>query len=264
MKTQIHLLIILLALSTIASVSGCSKKDTTTPSACSNGIKDADETGVDCGGSCNACIAVQAKIKTYVSTTSVNPFYDSLAYDNSGRQVTRTGDRRRYDFIYSADSVLKNYFEFSSGSSGTISYVLNSEGLAVSAIDRNDGGIIVHYTYSYDAQGYLIKETSFDEGGFFTDTTINTWLEGNLLSSFHSRYNQNPGLLLSENTTYTYYADKANSIGDENQGIFFLGKSSKNLLKASNSGSGEFIYTYTYDASGRVASEGGYLYYTYY
>jgi PKD repeat protein len=38
----------------IAAVSGC-KKENNTPQTCSNGVKDGDETGVDCGGSCTAC-----------------------------------------------------------------------------------------------------------------------------------------------------------------------------------------------------------------
>ena len=39
-----------------AVIFSCKKDDDgNTPSTCSNGIRDNDETGIDCGGSCTAC-----------------------------------------------------------------------------------------------------------------------------------------------------------------------------------------------------------------
>lgn len=47
---------ILIAVIAITVVSGCKKPDDT-PNHCTNGTKDADETDVDCGGSCKACVS---------------------------------------------------------------------------------------------------------------------------------------------------------------------------------------------------------------
>ncbi len=49
------LLVLLISMVTISS---CSKDDDgDQPTTCSNGVKDGDETGIDCGGSCSVCAA---------------------------------------------------------------------------------------------------------------------------------------------------------------------------------------------------------------
>ena len=52
-KTILHSAVII-ALVAVVGISGCTKpKDNNTPSHCTNGVKDGDETGVDCGGTCS-------------------------------------------------------------------------------------------------------------------------------------------------------------------------------------------------------------------
>ena len=265
MKKHIAFLFILLALATATSITGCGPKDNTTPSTCSNGIKDGDETGVDCGGSCTACTVAQTRIKTIISTSPINRSYDSLVYDNSGRQILTLGDTRRYEYVYKTDSVIKTYEEFNSNIWGSISYVVNSSGLAVAAVEHINNGTVTYYQYTYDAQGYLVKEVRASAGGSIRDTIIHNWLNGNLVSRIISYANDISSSYDSDVDNYTYFTDKANSISDENKGILFLGKSSKNLLKSINPGTpGEINIFYTYDANGRVTIEDTYMLYSYY
>jgi hypothetical protein len=56
MKTLPSIFLSALIACLIVGTGGC-KKNETVHQTCSNGIKDGDETGVDCGGSCTACAA---------------------------------------------------------------------------------------------------------------------------------------------------------------------------------------------------------------
>lgn len=62
MNTFKSLLLLVLSLS-IITVSSCKKDDDdNTPATCSNGIKDGNETGIDCGGSCSPCPGNTTKV----------------------------------------------------------------------------------------------------------------------------------------------------------------------------------------------------------
>ena len=63
------------------------------------------------------------------------------------------------------------------------------------------------------------------------------------------------------NTTYEYYLDKINTIGNSNYGINFTGKESKNLVKTKkqteigqngNTFTYEYSYVYEFDSKNRV------------
>jgi YD repeat-containing protein len=105
----------------------------------------------------------------------------------------------------------------------------------------------VHYTY--DADGYLLREIHMD------NDTVETWrteyqvTDGNIVSI-------NQGNYVPMVYTYEYYPGTVNSLGPYNQGTFF-GKSSKNLVKratiAFSSGTW-FVedYAYEYYDNGQV------------
>ncbi len=262
MRKNINVLFMLLAFATICSVTACSKKDNTQPSTCSNGVKDGDETGVDCGGSCTACSVAQARLKTIARTTPNLKTYDSIAYDNRGRQILLIGDQQN-ETTYMTDSVLVNT-SLINGVTAKMKYVLNSDKLAVTATSETSNGTAWDYKYTYDSQGYLIQQVSINAASSRRDTTIYTWTDGNLTSEYIAYLYYNTGQSNSNTYTYTYYNDKENSIGNESKGIAYLGKSSKNLLKSADYGFGPSTYTYTFDSSGRVTSEGTYMLYTYY
>ncbi|HLP52840.1 MAG TPA: hypothetical protein VK154_18255 [Chitinophagales bacterium] len=71
-----------IAMCLITGITGCKENDTL-PQTCSNGVLDADETGIDCGGSCTACAACN----TYLPLKLGNKWIYYRFSDNSFQGV---------------------------------------------------------------------------------------------------------------------------------------------------------------------------------
>jgi len=219
---------VFIALISITSFSGCDKNDTL-PQTCSNGIKDADETGVDCGGSCNDCTTEAFRIKTYshtaFSTSSSGYTTETYAYDNKGRVSTIT-----YTGFFTGVST----YTYGNGNvtlvdrdNFTSVYTLNSLGYATSVTWV--GGPT--YNFLYDSEWQLL-----DDG-----TGIYSWTANNIT------------FVRPELSGFTFLTDKVNTVGNVNKGISFLGKDSKNLPESKQYGTGgKYFYTYEYDSQNRV------------
>lgn len=70
------------------SVTGCKPEKTATPSHCSNGIKDNDETGVDCGGSCNACGSGNLPVACFTSAGGTVQKDSLVSFTNCSQNAT--------------------------------------------------------------------------------------------------------------------------------------------------------------------------------
>ena len=84
--------------------------------------------------------------------------------------------------------------------------------------------------YSYDANGYQTLEISSNEYGG-THRYEKTFSDGNLISSTY-QFMANDTVIQSGASTFKYYTNNANTIGNYNRGIPFLGKQNTNLLSA--------------------------------
>lgn len=202
----------------------------------------------------------------------------SLAFeyypDGKLKQFERTGnDYGIYE--YYADSIVFTCYNLSASNGNinelkyTTTYVLNSDGLAISSVTVYPNNTRSLGSYEYDSNGFLTKAI---EGGIETNYTISNenitytadYYEGNILTS----------------ESFECFSDKLNNTNSNlfncfdytKTGADFLGKRGKNLLKESlfthrDGYSYTYEYTYTFDSKGRVVkmtlSSGNYFDITY-
>jgi len=144
---------VFIALISITSFSGCDKKDAL-PQTCSNGIKDADETGVDCGGSCAACAACSTYLPLKVGNKWI---YKEDTYNTflGALKITKDTliDGNSYFKVVRTDT-LNGYYE------GAL-YVRNSNGnifeISADPFDLFQGGFIGG---PYGVEFLLLKENA--------------------------------------------------------------------------------------------------------
>ncbi|QEC43997.1 hypothetical protein [Pseudobacter ginsenosidimutans] len=155
---------------------------------------------------------------------------------------------------------------------------LYEPGKIMHTIVEADHTYIIHY--SLNEKGYVSNQ-QFEgetEKRFYeyngNDFLIRTFNDQTPRWESNYHYNASTGLLDSIRSTvgdtwsgtsvFLYYTDKANSLGDENFGRYFFGKSSQHPVKsvASRRPEGNLVkvsvtnFTYTYDSRGRISSRG--------
>jgi YD repeat-containing protein len=180
-----------------------------------------------------------SKKQDTTSTTSQNPLLKTISedttlvgsfwYDSQGRiTCSRTDDSPGIDstvFSYSGNTLERKYFY--NGILSEIEHGVLVNGNAVSIHGNNaDSSSYWSTYYTYDQNGYLIREIHMD------NDTVETWraeyqiLDGNIISMTRSNY-------LPVVFTYEYYPGTINSLkfNPFQDIITFLGKSSKNLEK---------------------------------
>lgn len=229
---------------------------------------------------------------------------ESYQYDNQGRIIKININSDNYQTMeYSSSSIiLKKYVGGKLVDTTTV--ILNGLGLCTSI---SSGDTNHQDTYEYDIAGS--RKSLIIEDDTYLRTFTYTVFEGNIVTvileeksktansaslkeiefvpgSFISAYPNNSyaskSKLKSANLTYTnktdfqYFNDKINTIGNENLGRSFLGKTNKNPIKKaiySRLSGSDFIetgiinYTYEYDSKARitkqVTDDGNYSVYTY-
>lgn len=205
---------------------------------------------------CNTSDGKLPKIASVFSgSQSTTYFYDSL---NRISHLSRSNGKKT-SYIYSTQMALIQ------NPSSDDTLFLNVSGLC-------DSFVTHHFSFStlvgkiiYDTQEnalyYLSKKPN--ENNF--DTLKNDYLNGNLS---HSYSTDNAGEIVGDslmsfgvNFFYDYYFDKSNTIGWENEGKFFYGRSSKNLIKreVGITVKGDTIhdkfYSYVFDNKERVITQ---------
>ena len=165
----------------------------------------------------------------------------TYSYDDKGRLATKKEDNYTESYTYLSANLIKVsilYFKNDvSIDSEEYSIMLDSKGLAVK-----------HYIFEKDTL-FLY----FSPEGFFKNKS------GNLIEVLDGN------VLKEGTTTYEYYLDKINTIGNDNRGMPFMGKDSKNLVKTvkytgttvntvskRKRSTSDYSYTYEFDSKNRV------------
>ncbi len=190
----------------------------------------------------------------------------SFKYDEKGRLVGEVDKKNNADYYsssiaYEASKYIKTSVYVSSGNKMVSTGMLNERGLATSVIYKcsidEDSGTDV---YEYNSEGFCIHRVMTYKDGDKNEHTY-TIGGGNVLEDKESFQNN------LDYWIYTYYTDKANTIGIENMGVSFSGKQSKNLVKSKTNGGHTVTYTYEFDSKNRVTkqlcSEGSFTEYIY-
>ena len=219
-------------------------------------------------------------------------------YDKQGRPtkyVINNGDYATYE--YSGSIITEKYYDKNSGLHMTV-FQLNNNGFCISA-SSDDGDLI---TFQYDSNGYRKSMTEkYSTGGYTTSYTVSdgnyvtikdtsiiksaSSKEFNHLSNTFSFKNLRKKFVLQNNLKsaskyiggglyeYKFFNDKTNTIDWENEGISFLGKQNRNLIKKDKrlyyawGDQSNNTYTYEYDSKGRATKQidehGDYTIYTY-
>ena len=187
-----------------------------------------------------------SKVKTAI-TTSSSGVADTVTYtyDSLGRQLTSRIDTLVTSYTYASGSVVMNYLL--NGEAFATTYTTNTLGLAISDSKGN--------VYTYDPNNYLLSMTYTGSGN--ADTSTYTISGGNVSGSV--QYQTATAINNVITITYTYLS----TLDSRSYGLAFLGAPDKNLIQTENitqvlNGSTyttSYSYSYTFDASGRVAQQ---------
>lgn len=196
------------------------------------------------------------KIKTITDSTTNE--IDTYYYNNSGKIIKVKYSDNSYDtVIYTNNKVHFKFFNELNQLAGELLLNLNANGLATNGWFLNYGSKVnksvfskilvnpssvktndtMYYTFQYNSNGYLTQQT-ITYNNINNTYTFNYDSNGNL-SSISSN---------SNTTTYEYFTDKINTIGDHNKGVTYFGKQSKNLIKSSTTNNTYTVY-YSYEIS---------------
>jgi hypothetical protein len=182
-------------------------------------------------------------IRTMVYTDTSGQYIASMSmqYDGFGRVEKMIFDNPPdrdslvYKYEYYATMVVEKIFYRDNTKYGRNIYSLNSDGLAVSEIDRGyntngDSTVAQTATYKY-TEGYMTEKKTFLYGDTATWTRYTWQIQNGNTHSMSLELAIWGGGMVTE--TYTFYPGSVNTLGNANLGKLFLGKSSVNLVKSS-------------------------------
>jgi YD repeat-containing protein len=185
----------------------------------------------------------QKRLAKIVFTTATGTSYYH-EYTYSGNEIS---EYRSEEPVYALEQTLPGGAVRINCTSNPSLLKLNERGLYLETASNCQS-----VTCQYDDNGFLITH-SFG----ITDYSINEQLSNdrkNILSVNGTGFNYLGGDF-KETTSYEYYKDKLNTIGNKNFGKQYLGKSSENLLKSSTKNGETTSYTYILDAQQRVSTQ---------
>jgi len=181
-----------------------------------------------------------------------NKMWKSVYYYDSLNRLRRRCDSGDYynEVLWKYDT--NKVYTLRADSTILFFYNLNFQKLAVSSS-------IGLYQWEYDSSGYLIRET-------ITVSGLGIQIENYYYKCWNKDYGLSSGSDENGNptgggkTTYEYYTDKLNTIGDENMGMIFRGRQNNCLLKYKISRFQTIIdtiesNTYEFDSLNRVLIE---------
>ena len=177
--------------------------------------------------------------KIVYSSPSSASYYHEFTY-----QANSISEYRSEEPLYALEQSLPNGATRINCTSNPGMLKLNEKGLYIGTASNCQTA-----SYQYDANGFLLAQ---DFG--ITDYSIKEQFSNdrkNVLTVSGKGFNYLGGDF-TENTTYLYYTDKLNSIGNKNFGKQYLGKSSENLMKAATKNGETTSYAYAFDAQERV------------
>lgn len=195
-----------------------------------------------------------AKVLYYESYNNLQ-YFDTVIYNGTAITITTYDNSRRLLEIEN--------------------YTLNSDRLAILMTDtlgpqekslrHSTGTFLIQELesniYGYDNFGYQNLLVSTNEYGG-THRYDMAYSAGNLISSIY-QYMANDTVIQNGITTFNYFTDKLNTIGNLNHGISFLGKQNSNLLLSISDlewSSADTVrtitnYRYEFDSKNRVSKQ---------
>ncbi len=186
----------------------------------------------------------------------------NYTYDSQGRlETVRNSDGTGMNIVYSGDTVTESLLNDSGYVFARNILFLNVNGIATASYFRDTfGGILSYSEYFYDGNNFKIDERNYAPSG--TQTGHKEW---SISANNVYYYSTTDSLTLQNNATigYSYSFEAKNTIGNDNMGLKYYGKSSENLEKtmqkaSSITGNVYYTFQYTFDGSGRVASKSAY------
>lgn len=84
-RTLTNAAILIASFICISTINSCKSKEKIDLAHCTNGVKDSDEAGIDCGGSCNACVNLPTVCFTAPDSVQVNT---NATFTNCSQQAT--------------------------------------------------------------------------------------------------------------------------------------------------------------------------------
>lgn len=198
-----------------------------------------------CGGDSDSPTSLQNpsgshKVRFMYNKSGPGDVYDTTEYfyNESGRikreVICSSMVRSAKDYYYETGRIIVRTSSTNNTSYDTI--FLNEAGL----LDYRKEYFWNTITKYFYENNYLIKTVQADTIVFDYE-----YESENLI-----RYRTNS--FYFDNTNYEYHLDKLNTIGNENFGKQYLGRSSKNLVSQIITANGNSIFTYKYDEMGRV------------
>lgn len=178
----------------------------------------------------------------------------TFEYDNAGRRAKATYmDGSRFDFTFTANTVLQELFNSNGVSQNKYNYNLNAAGLADVFFTSGSPNLIIYLTYSGTRQ--LLSEITKTNG---TVTSETYHVYDNTGNDVQDSLVQANGTTIR---TSEYYTDKISTIGNINSGDYYEGVGSKNCQKkitVKNPNNTITTYDFTIpelDALGRVIKQ---------
>lgn len=215
------------------------------------------------------------KYEIQVNTSPIPNDTTKFTYNSAGKliRVDQTYDTSYSVITYTANLATVNDFDKTGTLQHISLYTLDANGRAVSSIDsstlssggkntllknknlKNGKGNLSSCTYTYNSDGYLIKQVSTVGTDIQTMDYVIT--NGNT-TALSGNYVSGAATPVPFTGTYVFNTDTTNTIGWENMGVSIFGKSDKNLIKSGletytgmyNSRTTD--YTYEYDTKKRV------------
>ena len=169
-----------------------------------------------------------------------------------------SSDSTKVLFAYKGNSIVQTISNPMRGLPRIQTLHVNSAGYVDSSVLSDPSGTLLTLN-THDAEGYNTLTQEYF-GGVLKRTTQATFKDGNEVSRTIIDETQKPlGTIFFE-----YYTDKVNTFSPENQGMGFIGKDSKNLMKkvvqvlAKGDTVGTVTFSYKLDDKGRVLSKSTY------
>lgn len=196
------------------------------------------------------------KIKKTVNliTGTVSEYY----YNSDGTLASvQSSKGSKATYRYESGMVIRHFYDSLIQQNTFDTFFIDQKGRAANRETRLDAYSTSAAKFEFDADNRLMSESFYSNGALaFSNKKIIS--DGNEISLTQS---DKDGI---RQTIYYRYATKLNTIGNENMGMDFMGRSPKNLLRESVSVSSKgdttshLTYRYRVDAAGIVILKVGY------
>jgi YD repeat-containing protein len=185
----------------------------------------------------------------------------TFSYDSEGRLSTiRSSNGSGTNITYNGDTVIESMMNDSGYVYSIKTVFLNSSGIATSSLLRDTfGGILTYSQYLYDSANFKREEMNYDV--YNNLVARKTWDIG---ANNVYYYTSTDSLVYQNNAQigYSYSYEKENTVGNDNMGLKYYGKSSKNIEKTMHktgvTGNVRYTFQYTFDNSGRISTKAAY------